>query len=159
MTELLFFTGEPDENGRIIFPANMVEQVSDVFNGRPVAAEFKVADRIRTGKMNGFWWGVVIPFTIDGLIAAGYRIPKHSQTWKMEIHYWLIRQVFGDESKMSVDKTTGLPYIWWPDAPPSSSNLKRIEFLTLIESARIWLLIDLGVKIPEITDAGHRRYR
>lgn len=159
MTELLFFSGEPDDSGRVIFPDGMLQEASDVFNGKPVAVEFKVADKRRTGAMNGFWWGVIIPYTIDGLNDAGHRVPKHSQFWKMEIHYWLIRQVFGDESKIGLDQQTKLPYIHWPNKTPSSSSLRRLDFLDMIESARIWLLLELNVLIPEIKNAGHRQYR
>lgn len=159
MAELLYYTAVPDENGGHQWPAELLQQISEQFQGKVVSIEAKVEDRRRPTSVNDYWWTVIIAKFKEGLRSRGYNIPERSAAVDLELHYWLIKQVFGDGSRFALDEETLLPYIHWPnDKHLSSSMLTRLDFMRMIEAARIWLLLEFDVLILDTRNAVRSRW-
>lgn len=144
MTLRMKHNGKVSDGGKLVlYGKKSFEKELEQYSSQEVTIIIERRVRKRSLKQNNYYWAVVIPLTLSGMIDAGWDIDREG------VHDFL-RSNFAYD--MIVDKDTG-EIMTGPDDKPliqvfRTSKMTTIEFNAFIEKIQMWAVEYLNVNIP-----------
>jgi hypothetical protein len=129
-----------NDSGVIQWPERMHGEVIEHFAGKDVSVRIERAGRRRSNDQNAYYWGVVVPYILDGFLALGENDLNADMVHEFLKLQYLPAQI--------VDKETGEEQYRFPR---STKKLKTWEFCLYIDNCIQFAAEKLGVIVPPPT--------
>ena len=121
----------------------IAEEIKQFFNGKEVVVSFERKKIKRSLDQNAYYWGVVIPSIVKGLINLGWNdLTIGNEAHHYGIHEFL-KKKFLDNGKIICD-IHGVAI----EIPPSTKILTKSEFMDYLDKIIRWSAEDLKTVIP-----------
>lgn len=110
--------------------------------GDTVEIQLKKQGRKKTNPQLGYWYGVLVPCVVDGLIEAGYNTLASSEVYGIENEQ--------ETNKKTVDELLKKGYKQYKslEKVPEKTHMTTEEMSDLIDYALEWAATNLGIFIP-----------
>ena len=132
------------KDGKIEMPRRVRQEVCQTFEGRQIEVTFRRKRKRRSNEQNRYYWGVVIPEVIKGLIDVGNDDFQLGNTVHAEqVHEFLKAEILqnGEEIILAGGEMKRLP--------ATTTTLTTTEHMEFIDKVRAWAGEFLGINIPE----------
>ena len=129
-------------DGEIKLPKKMRAEIVEAFNNKHIKVTVERNKSIRSSQQNRYYWGVVLPYVLDGFIEVGNRMQRNGESIKL-IHE-LMKSKFLDNGAVIAD-AQGQVY----NAPPTTTTLNKSDMGDYVEAIKEWAGEFLNIKIPE----------
>lgn len=131
------------KDGVISLPKRLRKEVVQAFEGKYIQVVFKRKRKRRSDPQNRFYWGVVIPEIIQGMIELGNNDLQLGNSSHAEmIHEFLKSELLdnGEEIILAGGELKKLP--------PSTTTTTTTEFMEYLDKVNKWAGEFLGITIP-----------
>lgn len=136
----LYYVGTV-KNGVVNVPKKMKSEIAESFEGKHIKITVERNKSVRSNAQNSYYWGVVLPYVLDGFIEVGNRMQRNAENIKL-IHE-LMKSKFLDNGAEIAD-AQGQVY----SAPPTTTTLNKSEMGDYIEIIKDWAKEYLNIQIP-----------
>lgn len=110
--------------------------------GRTLEVTLDYHTNKRSNAQNAYYWPVVVEFTLEGLIDAGYRRDELSP----ELVHEYLKDKFLKHLRRRIRNPVTKKYIV---KKPSTAELNTWEFMDYLDAVRIWAASFLSISIPD----------
>lgn len=145
MKERMKFIGKVTPEGILEIDRNAFKLGLSEFSGKEVTVTVERVRHFRSQSQNSYYWSVVLPTVVNGLIEAGYDIDQDDKETLQAIHE-LLKDNFV-KNEIEVKSREGTPLI----LPSSTSRLSSSEFAHYLERVAQWTSENLNCVIPQPT--------
>lgn len=130
--------------GAITLPKRLRQEVVSVFDGKQIEVTFRRRRKRRSNEQNKYYWGVVIPEIMRGMIDLGNEALQMGNSEHVELVHEYLKHTLLDNGE-EISGADGVMF----KLPPSTSKCTTTEFLDYVERIRIWAADNLNISIPE----------
>lgn len=142
MAETLKYYGHI-ERGVISLPANVRDDMIQVFEGKRIQVIVKEDRPTRSNPENRYYWGVIVPHVVAGFVSAGNGWMSPYNKEHCELVHTQLKRMF-----LEPGETVIMPDGSTFQAEPTTTTLSTFEAETYYETVRQWALEMFGIQIP-----------
>lgn len=132
------------KDGEITLPKRLRKEVTATFEGKEIEVIFRRKRKRRSSQQNRFYWSVVIPEIVRGMIDLGNEALQQGNTEHGELVHEYLKHNLLDNGE-EVQGVEGIII----KLPPSTTKCTTVDFMDFIERVRMWAADNLGLAIPE----------
>jgi len=131
------------KDGVITLPKRLRKEVVGTFEGKHIEVTFRRKRKRRSSEQNRYYWGVVIPEIVRGLIDLGNEgLQEGSEESKNTAHELLKQELLKNGEEVFTKDGTLFRL------PSSTTKCTTVEFEEYLERVRQWAAEYLGIVIP-----------
>lgn len=137
----LYYVGSV-KDGKIKLPATLKKEVVEAFNNKHIKVTFERNKSIRSNSQNRYYWGVVLPYVLDGFIELGNKLQRNNEG--LSLIHDLMKSKFLDNGTAIHDMHGELH-----STASSTTILNKSEMSDYVDDIKDWAKEFLNVAIPE----------
>ena len=136
----LTYIGHVTETGDIQLPKRIRKEVGQWLRGKAIEVIFRRQKRIRSSEQNRYYWGVVLPYALQGFIDAGnpLQYPQDLET----VHSFF-------KSRYIPGRTVADAHGEEHQLPPTTTDLGKSDFADYLAQIAQFCAEYLNTVIPE----------